>query len=47
MKLAKLLIEKGADINIRDNNGGTALQYTVKHEYEEMVKLLKENGAAE
>lgn len=36
-KIAKLLIERGADINIKDNNGNTAFDFT---DDEEIKKLL-------
>jgi ankyrin repeat protein len=41
----KRLIEKGADVNAKDNEGITALMYAVAFEHPEMVKLLIDAGA--
>ena len=43
--LCKLLIEKKADINMKDNDGWTALDYASQYGTKEVVKLLLENGA--
>ena len=42
-EIAKLLIEKKADINAFDTNGTTALIYTVQFQNPEILKLLVEN----
>lgn len=43
--LSKLLIENGADVNIRNKEGETALHIAEKKEEKEIVKLLIEHGA--
>lgn len=40
-----LLIKKGLDVNIVDNNGKTALMYAIESEAFETVKFLVRNGA--
>ncbi len=42
---ARLLIENGADVNIRDGDGGTPLHGAAVFGRAEIVKLLLENGA--
>ena len=47
-EIVKLLIEHGADINAKNNNGWTALMWALvsnNAEYLEIIKLLVENGA--
>lgn len=44
-RLAKLLIEKGANVNVVTNSGFTPLWYAALNENEELVKLLVEKGA--
>jgi ankyrin repeat protein len=43
--VAKVLLDKGADVNIKDNYGGTALEYAALYGYADIVKLLLEKGA--
>jgi ankyrin repeat protein len=43
--MTKLLIKKGANINIVDQSGSTALHYAIQNGYEAVAKLLIENGA--
>ena len=43
--VVKLLIEKGADINARDNSGRTALMIASKNGHTQIVELLKAHGA--
>lgn len=43
--IAKCLIEKGADINTKDNNGWTALMYASKFGMVDVVKFLIKNNA--
>lgn len=42
---ARMFIEYGANLNIQDNDGNTALIHAILHNNEPMVKLLLENGA--
>ena len=41
----KLLVEKGAEIESKDNNGQTPLSWAAGNGHEVVVKLLVENGA--
>lgn len=43
--VAKVLLDKGADVNIKDNYGGTALEYAALFGNADIVKLLLEKGA--
>ena len=45
IKRVKLLIEEGADVNARDEDGSTALIEAARYEHTEIAKLLIENGA--
>jgi ankyrin repeat protein len=44
-KLAKLLINSGADLNYQDKNGNTALIYCVYYNNIKLLKLLIKSGA--
>lgn len=44
LKSAAFLLDNGADLNIRDENGNTSLIYTVVEENEEISRLLLEYG---
>ncbi|HAD80532.1 MAG TPA: hypothetical protein DCF99_15765, partial [Flavobacteriaceae bacterium] len=39
-EIAKKLIEVGADLNIKDHNGKTALDHAILQENKEMIELL-------
>ncbi len=41
----KALIEAGADVNLKDQSGRTALTHALSGGHEEAVKMLKEAGA--
>jgi ankyrin repeat protein len=41
----KLLLEHGADPNVKDNDGRTPLHYAADFDHPEVVKLLLEHGA--
>jgi ankyrin repeat protein len=41
----RLLIEKGADVNLREGRGHTPLDCAEDAQLQEMISLLKENGA--
>jgi ankyrin repeat protein len=43
--VVQLLLEKGADVNARTDNGETALQCAATYAHEITVKLLLEKGA--
>ena len=43
--LSRLLLERGADVEVKSNNGKAALQVAVEKGRDEIVKLLREHGA--
>ena len=44
---AKLLIEKGANVNQKDDNGKTPLTYAIEFKKPETEKLLREHGGVQ
>jgi len=42
-----LLLEKGADVNVKDKDGKTALIYASENGHKEVAALLKSYGATE
>ncbi len=46
-QIAKLLLQKGADVHVKDQDGWTALKRAQKRGATEIVQLLKEHGAKE
>jgi uncharacterized protein len=45
MKTLEILVEAKADLNIRDNDGKTALDYAVERKLLDVEKYLRDNGA--
>ena len=45
LEVAKLLLERGADINNQNGQGSTALQISCQHGYVEIAQMLLERGA--
>lgn len=45
LSMLKLLLEKGADVNIQDESGNTALHYTAANGKKDIVKFLLEKSA--
>lgn len=43
--VVKALLEKGADVNVRSNDGKTALTYAEQSGNTEIIRLLKEAAA--
>jgi len=44
LEVAILLLDKGADVNAKDKDGGTALREASRRSHNEMVNLLKAYG---
>ena len=47
VKAVTFLIEHGANVDLRDNNGDTALHYAVTFDFPEIVKMLLNLGASD
>ena len=45
--IAKLLLQKGADVNAKANNGETALVMAKRNGFSKVMRLLKQAGANE
>ena len=45
-KICAMLIEKGADVNPKDNDGKTPLYYADRYQHKAIAALLQEKGAA-
>lgn len=43
--MAELMIRNGADVNVKDNYGRTALDYATARGHKDIVDLLIKNGA--
>ena len=41
IRIVKLLIDAGADVNISDENGVSPLDHAVRADYREIVKILR------
>ncbi|MGA2093146.1 MAG: ankyrin repeat domain-containing protein [Sedimentisphaerales bacterium] len=46
-EVVNLLLEKGAEVNVKDNNGKTALGMAKLRSYADIVQLLEKAGAKE
>jgi len=45
LEIVRLLLERGADVEAKKNDGKTALQYAAQEGHDEIVKLLREHGS--
>jgi len=45
LEVVRLLLEQGADVEAKDEDGKTALQQAGDRGHDEIVKLLREHGA--
>ena len=43
-EIAELLIAKGADVNAKDEEGGTAIDWAIRHKRTEIADLLRTHG---
>ena len=46
-KVVKLLLDKGANVNMKNRDGQTALDVAQEKGHKEIVKILKAHGAKE
>jgi len=44
LEVVRQLLEHGADVEVKDNDGETALQCATDEGYDEIMKLLREHG---
>jgi CRP-like cAMP-binding protein len=47
LELARMFLELGADINLQNDVGATALHYSIEYDYPRITALLRANGASE
>ncbi len=45
LEVVCLLLDHGADVEVKDKYGETALQVAAEEEHDEVVKSLREHGA--
>jgi uncharacterized protein len=45
--LARLLVERGADVNLQNDQGATALDMALKRKRHDVADLLRQHGAQE
>ena len=45
--VVKVLLDKGADVNVKDISGRTALKYAESKDHQDVIELLKKAGARE
>lgn len=44
--IVRILVDKGADINIKDKNGRTALMWAIENGHSDVVQVFKEKSGA-
>lgn len=47
LELARMFLELGAEINLQNDVGATALHYSIEYDYPRIAALLRANGASE
>jgi ankyrin repeat protein len=45
LEVVRLLLEYGADVEVKNNDGQTALQYAAERGHDEVLELLREHEA--
>lgn len=46
-EIVELLIARGADVNVKDKNGQTALTYAIRNNLPEITEILRKSGGKE
>jgi ankyrin repeat protein len=46
-EIVELLIARGADVNVKDRNGQTALSYAIRNNLPEIAEILRKSGVKE
>jgi ankyrin repeat protein len=45
LKIVKVLLDKGAEVNVKNKGGWTALMWATIEEHKKIIRLLKKAGA--